>query len=261
MLGSLFPGVPILALTATATPQRKKEIASSLEMHNHVIIESNPDRPNIFFETRKRSDKGEGKLQIILELLINELKEKRLNFPLTVVYGNLATISKCYLIARKILGPLQYEPLGSCPNAANRMFSQFHAEYPEHERERIVTELVSGTSKLRILFVTVAFGIGIDIQNIRFVIHIGVPHTIDEFSQEAGRCGRDGLPASSAIYYNNYDISPRRNVSKDIHLSSSVCKREKLLSYFGHTVPRSDYVPEHTCCDFHAKHVNVMNVW
>ena len=85
-LGSLFPGVPILALTATATPQRKKEIASSLGMHNHVIIESNPDRPNIFFETRKRSDKGEGKLQIILEPLINELKEKRLNFPLTVVY-------------------------------------------------------------------------------------------------------------------------------------------------------------------------------
>ena len=189
MLGSLFPGVPILALTATATPQRKKEIASSLGMHNHVIIESNPDRPNIFFETRKRSDKGEGKLQIILEPLINELKEKRLNFHLTVVYGNLATISECYLIARKILGPLQYEPLGSCPNAANRMFSQFHAEYPEHERERIVTELVSGTSKLRILFVTVAFGIGIDIQNIRRVIHIGAPHTIEEFFQEAGRCG------------------------------------------------------------------------
>ena len=118
-----------------------------------------------------------------------------------------------------------------------------------------MTELVSGTSKLRILFVTVAFGIGIDIQNIRRVIHIGAPHTIEEFFQEAGRCGRDGLPASSVIYYNNYDISPRRNVSKDMvdYLSASVCKREKLLSYFGHTVPRSDYVPEHTCCDFHAK--------
>ncbi|CAB4011752.1 Hypothetical predicted protein [Paramuricea clavata] len=132
-------------------------------MRNHVIIESNPDRSNIFFESKERSAKGEGKLKAILEPLVNELKEKRLNFPLTVIYGNLATISECYVIARNILGPLQYEPLGSCPNATNRMFTQFHAEYPEHERERIVTELVAGTSKLRILFVTVAFGIGIDI--------------------------------------------------------------------------------------------------
>jgi hypothetical protein len=137
MLGSLFPGVPILALTATATTQRKKEIASSLGMHNHVIIESNPDRSNIFFESKERSAKGEGKLKAILEPLVNELKEKRLNFPLTLIYGNLATISECYVIARNILGALQYEPLGSCPNATNRMFTQFHAEYPEHERERL----------------------------------------------------------------------------------------------------------------------------
>lgn len=116
-----------------------------------------------------------------------------------------------------------------------------------------MTELVAGTSKLRIIFVTVAFGIGIDIKNIRRIIHIGVPHTVEEFFQEAGRCGRDGLPASSVIHYNNHDIPPRRNVSKDMvdYVSSGVCKREKLLSYFGHSV--SNYVPEHTCCDVHAK--------
>ena len=105
------------------------------------------------------------------------------------------------------------------------MFIQFHAEYPEFKRERIVKELVAGTSKLRLLFVTIAFGIGVDIKN-RHVIHIGVPHTVGEFFQEAGRSGRDGLPASSTVYYNNNDISAARNISKDIvdYVSSGVCK-------------------------------------
>ena len=125
----------------------------------------------------------------ILETLIYELKTKRLEFPLTIIYGNLATVSECYLVANRILGPLQYEPLNSSPIAANRMFTQFHAEYPEFERERIVKELVAGTSKLRLLFVTIAFGIGVDIKDIRSVIHIGVPHTVEKFFQEAGRRG------------------------------------------------------------------------
>ena len=80
-------------------------------------------------------------------------------------------------------------------------FTLFHAQYPNHERQRIITQLASGTSKLRILFVTVAFGIGVDIQSIRQVIHIGVPYTMEEYFQEAGRCGRDGLPSKALVYY------------------------------------------------------------
>ena len=138
---------------------------------------------------------------------------KCLDFPLTLVYGNLTTISDCYVFASRMMGPLQYEPVGSSPIAKNRLFTQFHAQYPEHERERIVKELVAGSSKLRLLFVTVAFGIGVDVNNIRRVIHIGVPHSIEEFYQEAGRCGRDGLPASSMVYFNSYDISTSRHLS------------------------------------------------
>jgi superfamily II DNA helicase RecQ len=69
---------------------------------------------------------------------------------------------------------------------------------------------------IRLLFVTVAFGIGIDVQNIGRVIHIGVPHTMEEFFQEAGRCGRYGLPASSTVYYNNHDISSSRKVCQEM---------------------------------------------
>ena len=115
-------------------------------------------------------------------------------------------------------------------------------------------ELVAGSSKLKLLFVTVAFGIGVDVNNIRRVIHIGVPHSIEEFYQEAGRCGRDGLPASSMVYFNSYDISTSRHLSPHMEefVTSNMCKREMILSYFDHTVPVRT-TPDHLCCDFHEQ--------
>ena len=93
----------------------------------------------------------------------DELIEKRSNFPLMLIYGNLSAIADCFVYFSNRLGPLQYEPKGAAPVEKNRMFSQFHAQYPDHERERIVLELVEGKSKLRLLFVTVAFGFGVDV--------------------------------------------------------------------------------------------------
>ena len=253
MLASIFPKVPFLALTATATSQSKKGIAESLGLMDPLIIEANPDRPNIFFSSFRRPDRGEDKLHPILSPLIEELQVKRLGFPLTLVYANLETIGECFMFASKIMGSLQYEPVGSNPVAANRMFTQFHAQYPEHERERIVHDLVeSGNSKIRLLFVTVAFEIGVDVANVRRVIYIGVPRTIEEYFQEAGRSGRDGMPASSTIYFNCYDISAARNISPQIRelLTSDRCKRDIILSYLGHKVPKRNG-PDHSCCDFH----------
>jgi len=146
------------------------------------------------------------------------------------------------------MGHLQYEPLGAAPLSKNRKFSQFHAQYPDHERERMVQELVEGKSKLRILFVTVAFGLGVDVKNIRRIIHIGVPHTLEEYFQEAGRCGRDGLPGSATIYYNSYDISAaKKNMSQSMrdYVKFDKCKREMILSYFGYKPP-TRAGPQHT---------------
>jgi hypothetical protein len=138
------------------------------------------------------------------------------------------------------MGLLQYHPIGESPCSKNRLFSQFHSQYPEYERERIVKELVEGTSKLRLLFVTVAFGIGVDVPNIRRVIHIGVPYTLEEYFQEAGRCGRDGLPATATIYYNSYDLSKsRKGMTSHMreYVEANECKREFILSYFGYSCP------------------------
>lgn len=256
MLSSYFTNVPVVALTATATVQTRREISQSLGLSNPAIISINPDRQNIYFASHPRQDKGDSKLDAILKPLAKELQEKRSEFPLTVIYGNLETISDCYVYFNTYLGGEQYEPVGSSPLAKNRLFCQFYAQYPEHERARIVKELTSGESKLRLLFVTVSFGIGVDINDIRRVIHIGVPYTMEEYFQEAGRCGRDGFPSTATIYYNSYDISEgRKNMSEIMRKfvrAKQSCKREMILKYFGYATPKRS-APEHTCCDFHKQ--------
>lgn len=159
------------------------------------------------------------------------------------------------------MGKEQYFPSSAEPLAKNRLFSQYHAQYPEHERKRIVDELVNGTSNHRVLFVTVAFGIGIDCNNIRRIVHIGVPYTMEDYCQEVGRAGRDGLPARADIYYNSYDISKARKNMTEVmrtYVQSKKCKRKLILNYFDHDVPNSQH-PDHTCCDFHREHCECEN--
>jgi hypothetical protein len=142
MLTSIFPKITFLAMIATATLKMKKDITTSLGLINpkHIEIIS-PDHRNIFFSSLPRPDRGDDRLQVlqpILTPLIAELKVKRLDFPLTLVYGNLQVIGECFLFASNMMGPLQYEPVQSSKHSVNRLFAQFHAQYPEHEQERII---------------------------------------------------------------------------------------------------------------------------
>lgn len=190
--------------------------------------------------------------------MLEEFKRKRLEYELTIVFGNLEIVSSCFAYFSRNMGEEQYEPIGTQPVGRNRLFSQFHAQYPANEKERIIDDLITGRSKLRVIFATVAFGIGLDLKHIRHVIHIGVPYTIEEYFQEAGRGGRDGLPATAHIFYNSYDISSaKKNLSEIMkkYVSSPNCKREMILAHFGFTVPpRSG--PDHECCDYHQKQCN-----
>ena len=150
-------------MTATATEGMQLKIIESLGMDCPQVIKANPDRPNIYLSCERRGNSKEEKLVSILDPLAEELGTLGVNTPLTLVYGTLEVVSESYHYLSMKLGNKQYHPLGSEHIAANRLFTQHHAQYPEHERNRIVDGRLSGNSALRILFVTVAFGIGIDL--------------------------------------------------------------------------------------------------
>ena len=96
-----------------------------------------------------------------------------------------------------------------------RLFAEFHAEYLQHEKDRILDEIIQGVCKTRVLFVTVAFGIGVAIPDIRKVIHIGVPKAMEEYFQETGRAGSDGKEAVATLHYNGRDIAKGKNPVDD----------------------------------------------
>lgn len=248
-MANLFPHIPHLALTATATKKTQHKIIDVLQLREPLMVEISPNRSNICFEARERPARGGDKLVPILNPIIEELKQKKANTELTLIYGNLETCAECFMIFSSALREEQYFPQGAAPIAENRLFAQYHAEYPAHEMERLVNEMVKGKCKTRVLFVTIAFGMGIDIPNIRAVIHIGVPHTMEEYFQEAGRAGRDGEPSVAKIFYNSYDIMKRKNGIDEVmreFATTKECRRKMILNYFGHELPPQI---SHTCCD------------
>jgi len=236
---SIFPDVPIVALTASATKSKKEKIVSSIGIQLPFVVEVNPNRENIFFESKPRPAAKEERITILTPYA-QELKAKRSAMPLTIFYGDLEGCAESFLYFSSELGDNQYEPLNADKVAKNRLFTQYHAQYPKHEQECIMEELTNKKCKHRVFFVTIA--------------HLGVPYTMEEYFQEAGRAGRDGLPAKATIYYNPYDTSKAKHGLQDIMIkfvkSTSDCKREIILQYFGYQAPdRTD--GGHDCCDYH----------
>lgn len=158
-----FPNKPIVGLTATTTLSMQNDISMSLGFIDPFTISINPNRANIYFGSCRIKENGHERIEVVLSPLGSQLRIQRLDFPLTLVYGNLKTISSCYEYFSLSMGLEQYYPIGSSPVAKNRLFTKIHAQYSDHERERIVKELVNSSSKIRLLFVTVAFGIGVDV--------------------------------------------------------------------------------------------------
>ena len=98
---------------------------------------------------------------------------------------------------------------------------------------------MSGTATARVLFVTVAFGVGIDVPAVESVVHIGVPYTMEDFFQETGHAGRNGSQAISTVYFNSYDISKGKRTLEPImrqYVTANSCKREVFLRHFGASV-------------------------
>ncbi|WP_109696993.1 DNA helicase RecQ [Chitinophaga deserti] len=223
-----FPGVPVIALTATADGITKQDILEKLRLHNPAVFENSFNRPNIHYSIRPKRDH----YQQLVEYLRQHPDDSGI----------------IYCLSRSGTESLA-EDLHAEGFAAAAYHAGLERQLREDRQDRFLRD------DIRIMVATIAFGMGINKSNVRFVVHVDLPKNIEGYYQETGRAGRDGLPSEAVLFYSGGDVfKMKRFASVDGNEEQSAvmlrkleqmaglcetitCRRQYLLRYFGEDAP------------------------
>jgi superfamily II DNA helicase RecQ len=159
--------VAVLAMTATANKHDRKCIKESLGLKKCFELVGNPDRVNIVYQKHLRTGEDIDAITDILTTIAQGLLKDQVSYPLTIIYVPLRWCGFAYRLFDFVLEGNQYYPQGSSETPENRLFAQFHSPQTKQMKEEVLKQLSSKKSTIRVVFASVALGMGVDIRDIR----------------------------------------------------------------------------------------------
>jgi len=228
LLKEHFPDIPVAAFTATATRMVEEDIASELRLSAPLRTRGSLFRSNLTIRARHRIKDGRAQLLAFLDAHRDEA-------------GIIYTLSR--RSTETLAAFLQDKGIAARP---------YHAALPAEEKKNTYADFVA--DKVQVVVATIAFGMGIDKSNIRFVVHMSLPKTIENYYQEIGRAGRDGLPAETLLLFGAQDIVRQRSFIDDLPEGSykdhamakldamarfaggDACRHQAIAAYFDDTI-------------------------